>query len=122
MPDLNIFNLDFGNLAKLINKGRVDKVYYKMYKVADSLTREDFKKFQLELLSKSNENSKRTVKVIIKKDNKKRRIVVFERKSLILPLWKKQNSNRNIAKGSVNTISFVNIPVRAEKNDPVKHR
>ena len=39
MPDLNIFNLDFGNLAKLINKGRVDKVYYKMYKVAENASR-----------------------------------------------------------------------------------
>ena len=54
MPDLNIFNLDFGNLAKSLNKGRIDKVYLKMYKVAQRLTSEDFKRFQLELLAKSN--------------------------------------------------------------------
>lgn len=40
MYDLNLF-LNFGDLAKLISKGRVDKVYYKMYKVADRLSREE---------------------------------------------------------------------------------
>ena len=51
MSNLNIFNLDFGNLAKLINKGRVDKVYQKMWYVADRLSREEFETFRIELLA-----------------------------------------------------------------------
>ncbi|RLF59243.1 MAG: hypothetical protein DRN27_03125 [Thermoplasmata archaeon] len=53
MPDLNLFNFDFSDLAKLMNKGRVDKVYYKMYQVADKLSREEFDTFRIELLAKS---------------------------------------------------------------------
>jgi hypothetical protein len=53
MPDFNLFNLDFSNLAKLMSKGRVDTVYYKMYRVADKLTKEDFQRFKLEVLAKS---------------------------------------------------------------------
>ena len=53
MPaDLNIFNLDFGNLAKLMNKGRVDKVYFKMYAVAEKLAIHETKKYLFELQAK----------------------------------------------------------------------
>ncbi len=54
MLDFNMFNLDFANLAKLMKNGRVDKVYYKMYRVADNLMREDFQRFQLGLLKDYN--------------------------------------------------------------------
>jgi len=49
MPDLNIFNLDFGNLIKLMNKGRIDKVYKKMWHVADSLSKKELEIFIYEL-------------------------------------------------------------------------
>ena len=48
MPDLNIFNLDFGNLAKLLNRGRVDKVYNKMYVVAHDLSIHELKQYLIE--------------------------------------------------------------------------
>ena len=52
MYDLNLA-LDFGNLAKLINKGRIDKVYQKMWYVADKLSREEFQTFKFELLAQT---------------------------------------------------------------------
>lgn len=45
--------LDFGNLAKLMNKGRIDKVYKKMWYLADKLSREEFNTFKIELLANS---------------------------------------------------------------------
>lgn len=53
MPNLNIFNLDFGDLAKLLNRGRVDKVYFKMYAAAEDLAVHETKKFLLELQAKA---------------------------------------------------------------------
>jgi len=52
MPDVNIFKIDFQNLAKLMDKGRIDKVYNKMYDVADKLTRKETRIFILELQTK----------------------------------------------------------------------
>jgi len=51
MYDLNL-SLDFGNLAKLMSKGRIDKVYFKMYAVAEKLTIQETKQFLLELTAK----------------------------------------------------------------------
>jgi len=53
MPDLNIFNLDFGNLAEQLNKGRVGKVYFKMYAVAEKLAIHESKKFLIDLQAKA---------------------------------------------------------------------
>ena len=53
MPGLNIFNLDFGNLAEQLNKGRVDKVYFKMYAVAEKLAIHESKKFLIDLQAKA---------------------------------------------------------------------
>lgn len=35
MPDLNIFKIDFQNLVKLSQKGRIVSVYRRMYKEAE---------------------------------------------------------------------------------------
>ena len=51
MYDLNL-SLNFGDLAKLMNKGRVDKVYFKMYAVAEKLSVKEIKQFLLELTAK----------------------------------------------------------------------
>lgn len=54
MQDL-IFNLDFSNLAKLMNKGRIDKVYKKMWHVAESLATKELRTFVYELPAREKE-------------------------------------------------------------------
>lgn len=99
MPDLNIFKLDFGNLAKLISKGRVDKVYYKMYQVADRLSREEFEVFRLELLGTLvKEGYPKASELIIKlTDFKKDRITFHmnEMKQLLEMSLKAQSEKNN---------------------------
>ena len=53
MSNLNIFNLDFGDLTKLMNKGRIDKVYNKMYYVAHDLSVHELKQYLIELQTKA---------------------------------------------------------------------
>ena len=53
MPDINIFKLDFKHLAKLLEKGRVDVVYNKMYKIADRRSRGEIEIYLYELMGKS---------------------------------------------------------------------
>jgi len=52
MPDINIFKLDFKHMAKLMDKGRVDLVYNKMYNVADKRSRGEIKIYIYELRAK----------------------------------------------------------------------
>ena len=52
MPDFNIFKLDFKHLAKLLEKGRVDVVYNKMYSVADRRSRDEIETYIYELRAK----------------------------------------------------------------------
>ncbi|MBI2452331.1 hypothetical protein HYV50_04630 [Candidatus Pacearchaeota archaeon] len=47
--DFNIFN--FGNLFKLYNQGKIDKVYKKMYGVAEDLAIHETIKYQDELIA-----------------------------------------------------------------------
>jgi len=49
MPNLSLFNLDFGNLVKLLNRGRVYKAYNKMYVVAHDLSVHELKQYLIEL-------------------------------------------------------------------------
>ena len=96
MPDLNIFNLDFGDLAKLISKGRVDKVYYKMYTVADRLSREEFNTFKLELLANTNKFKDVPELLITLTDFKKDRITFHmnEMKKLLEMSLKAQSKEK----------------------------
>jgi len=45
MPDLNIFKIDFQNLVKLSQKGRIISVYRRMYKEAEKLANKEFDLF-----------------------------------------------------------------------------
>jgi hypothetical protein len=45
MPDLNIFKIDFQNLVKLSQKGRIISVYRRMYKEAEKLSNKEFDLF-----------------------------------------------------------------------------
>ena len=45
MPDLNIFKIDFQNLVKLSQKGRIVSVYRRMYKEAEKLSNKEFDLF-----------------------------------------------------------------------------
>lgn len=97
MYDLNLA-LDFGNLAKLISKGRVDKVYYKMYKVADKLSRDEFEVFRLELLATIAKNGTPSASDLITKltDFKKERITFHmnEMKQLLEMSLKTQSKQK----------------------------
>jgi hypothetical protein len=96
MPDLNIFNLDFGNLAKLMNKGRVDKVYQKMWYVADRLSREEFNTFRIELLANANKFKSTTELLTTLTDFKKDRITFHmnEMKKLLEMSLKSQSKEK----------------------------
>ncbi|MCK5261136.1 MAG: hypothetical protein KAJ44_03070 [Thermoplasmatales archaeon] len=74
MPDLNIFNLDFGNLAKLLNQGRVDKVYNKMYTVAHDLSVHELKQYLTELRTKASSEKTGLKLLTLITDFKKERI------------------------------------------------
>jgi len=71
MFDLKI---DLGNLTKLLNKGRIDKVYDKMYYVADKRAREETQTFLLELQAKVNEIKDPLHLITMISDFKKERI------------------------------------------------
>ena len=45
MSDLNIFKIDFQNLVKLSQKGRIISVYRRMYKEAEKLANKEFDLF-----------------------------------------------------------------------------
>lgn len=96
MPDLNLFNLDFGNLAKLMNKGRVDKVYQKMWYVADRLSREEFNTFRLELLANANKLKSTSELITTLTDFKKDRITFHmnEMKQLLEMSLKTQSKEK----------------------------
>ena len=96
MPDLNIFNLDFGNLAKLLNQGRVDKVYYKMYKVADKLSREEFETWKYEYLATMNKRKDLSEQITTLTDFKKDRIAFHmnEMKQLLEMSLKAQSKEK----------------------------
>jgi len=98
MYDLTL-SLDFGNLAKLISKGRVDKVYYKMYQVADRLSREEFEVFRLELIATITKNGTPSASDLITKltDFKKERITFHmnEMKQLLEMSLKAQSEENN---------------------------
>ena len=98
MPNLNIFNLDFGNLAKLVNKGRVDKVYQKMWYVADRLSREEFETFRLELLANSDKFNSTSELITSLTDFKKDRITFHmnEMKQLLEMSLKAQSKEKLI--------------------------
>lgn len=57
MPDLNIFKIDFHNLAKLSREGKIVKVYRAMYNEADRLAIHEMKSFLAELATTKPETS-----------------------------------------------------------------
>ena len=97
MSNLNIFNLDFGDLAKLMTKGRVDKVYQKMWYAADRLSREEFNTFKLELLASSNKLKTTSELITTLTDFKKDRITFHmnEMKKLLEMSLKAQLKEKN---------------------------
>ncbi len=50
------FNFDISSLIKLFNKGKIDKTYEKMYRLAEDITVHETEQFMSELRSKAKED------------------------------------------------------------------
>ena len=67
MPDLNIFKIDFQNLVKLSQKGRIVSVYRRMYKEAEKLSNKEFDLFlRQEAIIKRESDVKTSFELIMK--------------------------------------------------------
>jgi hypothetical protein len=65
MPDLNIFKIDIGNLAKLSRKGKIVKVYRAMYREGERLAVKELKLFMSEMaVTKYNMSALKGVEMI----------------------------------------------------------